>query len=159
MFLESSNSFARFDDEGNFVEYSNSASLPEDVDEGDIDGHTYYRVYRQIPENPVECPHNFYPNHEDEPVLESIPDSELKRATLRVVLVAKEGDSLAEAEQVTMQQMREERDSLLTQTDYVVVSSMELGTDVPSDWKEYRQQLRDLPATANVFSITWPTKP
>ena len=45
MILENTNTYARFDDEGNFVEYSNAGSLPLDVDEGEIDGYVYYRVF------------------------------------------------------------------------------------------------------------------
>jgi len=159
MILENTNTYARFDDEGNFVEYSNAGSLPLDVDEGEIDGYVYYRVFMQVPQNAVECPHNYRPTHEDIPILESIPDSELKRATLRMVLVAKEGEDLEEAERVTMQQLRDERDNVLMQTDYKIIVALESGGEPALDWKEYRQQLRDLPSTANVFNIIWPTPP
>ena len=58
-----------------------------------------------------------------------------------------------------MEQLREERTSLLSETDYVSLVAFEGGTTVSSDMLTYRQALRDLPSTANVFAIVWPTKP
>ena len=160
MKLENTNRYVRFDNEDAFVEYS-SGTLPEGVDEGEIDGETYYRLYGQIPENLVECPHNYATEFVTDPVLEIVPDSdpELKRATLRVTLVAKEGDALTEAQEATMDQLRDERTRLLGETDYVTLMAIEGSTTVSSDMVTYRQALRDLPSTANVFAIVWPTKP
>tara|TARA_R110002153_G_scaffold152764_1_gene304464 strand:+ start:381 stop:866 length:486 start_codon:yes stop_codon:yes gene_type:complete len=160
MKLENTDSFARFDDDGAFVEYSSSALL-EGVDEGEIGEYTYRRVYVQRPETLVECPHNQRMTYDGDPILETVPDSdpEQKRATLPGVLVAKDGDDLTAAETVTMEQLREERTSLLSETDYVSLVAFEGGTTVSSDMLTYRQALRDLPSTANVFAIVWPTKP
>ena len=66
-----------------------------------------------------------------------------------------------------MRLLRKERNSLLNQTDWTQ------HDDVPSEtktkWQTYRQQLRDLPASAsptldsdynlNFSSVTWPTEP
>ena len=66
-----------------------------------------------------------------------------------------------------MRLLRKERNSLLDQTDWTQ------HDDVPSEtktkWQTYRQQLRDLPASAsptldsdynlNFSSVTWPTEP
>ena len=56
--------------------------------------------------------------------------------------------------------LREERDRLLDETDWLVTMHKELGTNIPSAWKTYRQELRDLPAnTSDPTDVTWPTKP
>ena len=55
-----------------------------------------------------------------------------------------------------MTSIREHRDNLLTETDW-----MALGDVTMSDaWKTYRQELRDIPASNTVYKdVTWPTKP
>jgi len=55
-----------------------------------------------------------------------------------------------------MESIREHRDRLLTETDW-----MALGDVTISDaWKTYRQDLRDIPASNTVYKdVTWPTKP
>jgi len=65
--------------------------------------------------------------------------------------------------------LRAERDKRLSDTDWVVTKAMETGTSVPTNWKTYRQALRDLPASStpkllangnlDKSSVTWPTKP
>ena len=46
-----------------------------------------------------------------------------------------------------MRLLREERDILLSETDWVVARSTETGVAIPNDWKVYRQALRDLHAS------------
>jgi len=55
-----------------------------------------------------------------------------------------------------MDSIREHRDRLLTETDW-----MALGDVTISDaWKTYRQLLRDIPASNTIYAdVTWPTKP
>lgn len=65
--------------------------------------------------------------------------------------------------------MREERDRRLALSDWVVVKSLEDGVEIPQAWKNYRQALRDLPATSSpqcwptdiliMESVNWPTPP
>ena len=58
--------------------------------------------------------------------------------------------------------LREERNRKLAETDWVVTMHKELGTNIPTAWKTYRQELRDLPTTADMTKwpeITWPTEP
>ena len=64
-----------------------------------------------------------------------------------------------------MKLLREERDRLLFETDWRASSDLTLS----DAWKNYRQALRDLPASASPTltsnynldksSVTWPTKP
>ena len=55
-----------------------------------------------------------------------------------------------------MEAIRNHRDRLLTETDW-----MALGDVTMSDaWKTYRQDLRDIPASNTVYKdVTWPTQP
>ena len=68
-----------------------------------------------------------------------------------------------------MRILREERDRLLAETDWIITMHKEKGTNIPAAWKTYRQALRDLPSTATpvldntskpgISGVTWPTKP
>ena len=54
------------------------------------------------------------------------------------------------------QELRERRNLLLAQTDYLALSDVTLTEDM----RTYRQALRDLPAnTTDPANPTWPTKP
>tara|TARA_R100000231_G_scaffold126528_1_gene97112 strand:- start:95 stop:595 length:501 start_codon:yes stop_codon:yes gene_type:complete len=55
--------------------------------------------------------------------------------------------------------IRSQRDLLLSNTDWVVVKAKETGGNISSDWKKYRQDLRDIPTQKDPDKITWPTKP
>ena len=65
--------------------------------------------------------------------------------------------------------LREKRDELLAETDWVVTKASETGVAETTAWKTYRQALRDLPASStpkvdsfnnlDLTSVTWPTKP
>jgi len=56
--------------------------------------------------------------------------------------------------------IRNRRDSLLQETDWVVIMHTEKGTNIPMDWEVYRQALRDITAQAGFpYEVTWPTKP
>ena len=73
---------------------------------------------------------------------------------------AEEAAQAAKAPARAWQTLRDKRDQLLTETDWVVTMHKELGTNISSAWKTYRQALRDLPAnTSDPTDVTWPTKP
>ena len=58
-----------------------------------------------------------------------------------------------------MEELRRQRDHLLAETDWMGNSDVTMSTD----WKTYRQALRDItkttPADDALSNITWPTKP
>ena len=57
-------------------------------------------------------------------------------------------------------QVRNKRNRLLLDTDWVVTKASDTGVALSDEWKIYRQELRDLPATqTDVDNITYPTKP
>ena len=55
--------------------------------------------------------------------------------------------------------VREKRDALLSDTDWVVTKAMELGTPVPDAWKTYRKALRDITMQPDPFAVVWPVLP
>ena len=65
-----------------------------------------------------------------------------------------------------MRLLRLERNQKLAETDWIIVKGLEQSIDL-TEWKTYRQALRDLPATAepqldeqgNLISVTWPEVP
>jgi len=64
---------------------------------------------------------------------------------------------------ISSSELRNYRNSLLSQSDWMVTKANEEGTEVPNDWKTYRQSLRNLPAherAPNKFMIAdWPLSP
>ena len=58
-----------------------------------------------------------------------------------------------------LQALREKRNALLAETDYLALSDNTLADNM----KTYRQELRDLPSgldtVEKVANVTWPTKP
>jgi len=58
--------------------------------------------------------------------------------------------------------LRQKRDLLLQQTDWVVIKEREEGGSVSNfaDWKKYRQELRDITKTyKSLEDVKWPTAP
>jgi hypothetical protein len=55
---------------------------------------------------------------------------------------------------------RKQRDSLLSDCDWVVTKALEDGESISASWKAYRQSLRDVPLQSGFpASIAWPEKP
>ena len=55
---------------------------------------------------------------------------------------------------------RSNRDALLQESDWVVLSDSPITGDKLAEWKTYRQALRDLPAnTTDVYKPVYPTQP
>ena len=55
-----------------------------------------------------------------------------------------------------MEQIRNHRNSLLAETDWMATSDLTMS----DAWKTYRQDLRDIPASNTTYAdVTWPTKP
>tara|TARA_B100000614_G_C14274915_1_gene380936 strand:- start:12 stop:284 length:273 start_codon:yes stop_codon:yes gene_type:complete len=57
------------------------------------------------------------------------------------------------------QGVRNQRNSLLAQTDWVVTKASETGVAETDAWKTYRQALRDITTQSDPDNITWPTEP
>jgi hypothetical protein len=58
----------------------------------------------------------------------------------------------------TWEQIRQQRDSLLKESDWVGLSDVEISNK--QAWLDYRQALRDIPQTfSNPSEVVWPVKP
>ena len=57
--------------------------------------------------------------------------------------------------------IRTRRNRELTESDWVVVKAKEEhpNASIPSDWVDYRTELRDITKQSDPDNITWPTKP
>lgn len=55
--------------------------------------------------------------------------------------------------------LREQRDQLLTQSDWVLLDDVPMSESKRSAWKAYRQALRDMPQSTDFQNVVWPTKP
>ena len=61
-----------------------------------------------------------------------------------------------------LNKLRMERNLLLNESDWVVIKAQETSTSIPSDWKTYRQKLRDITNTYQSMDdegFAFPTKP
>ena len=69
---------------------------------------------------------------------------------------AEEAAWTADADNRNAARVREERNALLAETDYLALSDVTMS----DAWKTYRQNLRDIPAQSGFpNSVTYPTKP
>ena len=69
---------------------------------------------------------------------------------------AEEAAWAAGANDRTAAEVREKRNSLIAETDYLALSDRTMTSDMQS----YRQALRDIPSQAGFpTNVTWPTKP
>lgn len=56
--------------------------------------------------------------------------------------------------------MRQKRNQLLAESDWIVAVSYEQQVPVPQEWQTYRQLLRDITVQPNFpYEIEWPVKP
>jgi hypothetical protein len=53
---------------------------------------------------------------------------------------------------------RDKRNTILTQTDWIVTKYTEQNQPIPQEWIDYRQALRDI-TSQSLPNIVWPTKP
>lgn len=70
-----------------------------------------------------------------------------------------EGFSAQDLEQKNYLILRSERDSLLKESDWTQMPDSPLTEEQKQEWQVYRQALRDLPQTADINNIVYPTKP
>jgi len=69
-------------------------------------------------------------------------------------------NELNTTENQELRELRGERNAKLAETDWVITMHKELGTNIPTAWKTYRQALRDITDSAtSLDDVTWPEKP
>ena len=67
----------------------------------------------------------------------------------------------AEASDLDLNQIRSQRNGTLARSDVTQIGDFPLGSDSLEDWQTYRQELRDLLATAGLrnSNVVWPKSP
>jgi len=64
----------------------------------------------------------------------------------------------AHLDETQMGALRAKRISLLEEADWQIHKLEDVGSST-SDWKTYRQALRDITKASDIYNVTWPTKP
>jgi hypothetical protein len=74
--------------------------------------------------------------------------------------VQKKADVEANELAVMEASVRNKRNMLLAECDWVVIRSQEVGDELSDEWKIYRQALRDIPSQSGFpSSVVWPDSP
>lgn len=69
-------------------------------------------------------------------------------------------DIASEKTEKLAKQVRDERNKLLDDSDWVIIRAQETGEDIPQDWITYRNALRDITDQPGFpEDLTWPEKP
>jgi len=69
-------------------------------------------------------------------------------------------NELASIESPELRELRVERNRRITETDWEITKHKELGTNIPTALKTYRQALRDITDTyTSLDDVVWPEKP
>ena len=88
------------------------------------------------------------------------PDKKLSQSEKEVIATEWNRYEKEDKPSLDLQSLREIRDMRLAQSDWVVTMHKELGTNIPTAMKTYRQALRDITDDAtSLDDVTWPEKP
>lgn len=66
-------------------------------------------------------------------------------------------EEVANKEERYFERLRGERNRLLSNTDYVITKAFEQGLVLTQEFKDYRQELRDLPETVSIREVNFET--
>ena len=76
------------------------------------------------------------------------------------VVLKSDADRQARVDEILARSIRGQRDTLLAQSDYVILPDAPYSDTTQSAYRTYRQELRDLPSQAGFpTNVTWPAKP
>jgi hypothetical protein len=90
-------------------------------------------------------------------------DSTWKLSEDYTTVIKKTPEEIQPVEPVTSEEdwwklYRDKRNTILTQTDWIVTKYTEQNQPIPQEWINYRQALRDI-TSQSLPNIVWPTKP
>lgn len=126
-------------------------SFPYDLTDELLSEYNIYRV-KQTPKPPFSI--DFQVCEEQTPVL---VDGEWCQSW---VVRSKTPEEMEVSRKETEVQVRQRRNQLLVESDWVVAKSYEFNEPVPQEWKDYRQALRDIPQQQGFpFVVNYPEKP
>lgn len=90
----------------------------------------------------------------------NVPELKNGEWVLTKTVVALTAEQIADRDAAKASEVREKRDDLLSECDWIVVKSYETGANIPAEWELYRQALRDIPSQEGFpHTVEWPTKP
>ena len=82
---------------------------------------------------------------------------------VRIQLTAEEETQLdadAEANDLDLGSVRQQRNGMLSGTDWTQIGDATLGDHTAEEWRSYRQALKDIPQTySRVSEVVWPNDP
>lgn len=86
----------------------------------------------------------------------NLTDSEIAEENKKT---KRHNDALPELEkQKKLELIRMQREPLLLESDHKINTLVDNGGDA-SEWRTYRQKLRDITKAEDLDNVTWPTKP
>lgn len=132
-------------------EYKN-ISFPKYIDENTLEKWQIYPVHR------VEYPNVDHTKN----VIEDTPVKKDGMWYQSYRIVDSTTDEIRERINNKKSDIRDKRNAFLQSSDWVIIKYTELGTNIPTEWKTYRQALRDITEHPNFPFLNeedWPTKP
>ena len=94
-------------------------------------------------------------------VIDLTPEEEAQLNAERQAWI--EANPLPTKFELSLKNLREKRNNLLAQTDWIITKAKETGATIPTAWKTYRQALRDitegLTTVEEVEAVVFPEKP
>jgi len=75
------------------------------------------------------------------------------------LITSASAEEITERENIQWDEVRSERNRLLTQCDWTQMSDTPISGSKLTEWQTYRQSLRDITTQSNPFEIIWPSKP
>jgi len=75
------------------------------------------------------------------------------------IITSASAEEITEKENVQWDEVRSERNRLLTECDWTQMNDTPISGSKLTEWQTYRQSLRDITTQSNPFEISWPTKP
>lgn len=90
----------------------------------------------------------------------SIEDDVITWSNIKTDDIPTDSQINAKIAEIKLDEVRAERYKKLAETDWIVTMHKELGTNIPTTWKTYRQALRDITDSAtSLDDVSWPEKP
>ena len=133
----------------------------------DVWGHSQFREdFESLPKEEYNAQgwYDFEPTPQPQVDLDAFTSKETYLDENNIVryrwtVTQKTGDELAQATRQKWLSVRNERTTILSNSDFTQISDAPMTDEKRAEWATYRQALRDLTTQADPFNIIWPTSP
>lgn len=147
------NTYCKIDDDGNVLKYPYTF---REMREDNPNRSVPRKILRSeaINFNAAPVVEGSKPNHDKKTQklrLQTLPTFNGTEYILEYEVVDLTADERTALEEKVAKQMREMRDKLLAESDYIIIKNTEKGLPISQEWRQYRQSLRDMPDDPN-----WP---